>query len=171
MISPNNRYISKEGFLITRASEDDLPKVINLNRIALPENYSSEFFSEIFRRYGELFYVAKHGDTVAGYVMCRIEFPSVAHVISLAVHPNYRRLGLATMLMKEVHKAMARIGLQKSYLEVRVTNQPAINLYEKLGYKKMRLTPSYYADGTDGFLMELSLGSVGVEEDPKSDVR
>jgi|YelNatPaOPRAMG01_1025707.scaffolds.fasta_scaffold23036_5 ribosomal-protein-alanine N-acetyltransferase len=156
-ISPDKAYLITKNLLISKANEEDIPKVINLNRIALPENYSPDFFDEIFRRYGELFYVAKLNGDVVGYVMCRTEFPSIAHVISLAVHPNYRRLGVATRLMMEVHKAMARIGLRKSYLEVRVTNQPAINLYEKLGYRKTRVIPSYYMDGTDGFLMELNL--------------
>lgn len=164
MTSPDKAYLASKKLIVTRAIEDDIPRVINLNKISLPENYSSDFFYEIFRRYGELFYVAKHNEDVVGYVMCRIELPSVAHIISLAVHPNYRRLGVATMLMNEIHIAMARIGIRKSYLEVRVNNQPAINLYEKLGYKKMRVIPSYYMDGTDGFLMELNIEPAGVED-------
>ena len=39
------------------------------------------------------------------------------------------------------------------YLEVRVSNEPAIRLYEKLGYKKLGIIPFYYADGEDAFLM------------------
>ena len=152
----SNTELAKRGVVITRVTEMDIPQIIQLNRIALPENYSTDFFMEILRRYGDLFFVAKSNDDVVGYVMCRQEFFNNGHVISLAVHPNYRRTGIATALMNSVHEAMVKLGLGRSYLEVRVTNDVGISLYEKLGYRRVRVIPSYYADGTDGIFMEIS---------------
>ena len=80
------------------------------------------------------------------------------HVISIAVLPEHRRRGIATALMKEALSRMAeRYGATECYLEVRVSNKPAISLYEKLGFRKADTIPHYYLDGEDAYLMKKSL--------------
>ncbi len=44
-------------------------------------------------------------------------------------------------------------GIRRINLEVRVTNQPAITLYEALGFEKRKVLPQYYGDGEDAYLM------------------
>ena len=55
--------------------------------------------------------------------------------------------------MVDSMKAMAERGAKEIYLEVRVSNFPAINLYRKLGYEVVRRIRGYYADGEDAYVM------------------
>lgn len=155
-----------EGVVVRGAEERDLADVIALNRAALPENYVQEFFENLLRNYGELFLVAEAGGRVFGYAMCRVEmgFSSKGfgivrkgHVVSIAVDAGHRRAGIGTALMEEVMRRMRQSGLKECFLEVRVTNEPAVRLYEKLGFKIARRLPYYYSDGVDGYLMSHSL--------------
>ncbi|MEM1620073.1 MAG: ribosomal protein S18-alanine N-acetyltransferase [Fervidicoccaceae archaeon] len=154
-------------FKIRRASLEDLPAVIEINRSSLPENYPFYFFREHLENWPEAFLVAEIEGKVVGYVMCRVEvgFGHLnkvpmrrGHVISLAVAERYRRLGIGTALMKEAIEALKNVyKAREVYLEVRVSNKPAISLYEKLGFEVTRRIPAYYHDGEDAFLMARAL--------------
>jgi ribosomal-protein-alanine N-acetyltransferase len=108
--------------------------------------------------------VAEIGEKVVGYVMSRVEFGwsnlfrgkavRKGHIVSVGVLPEARRLGIATAMMLRAMKAMKTYyGATEVYLEVRVSNTPAISLYEKLGYKVVERIPRYYSDGEDAYLM------------------
>jgi [ribosomal protein S18]-alanine N-acetyltransferase len=68
------------------------------------------------------------------------------HLVLLAVHPNLRRQGLGcAILLGLLNYARAR-GSNYATLEVRASNQAAIALYEKLGFKTAGRRPRYYSD-------------------------
>jgi len=149
---------------IRRFVEGDLDQVININRQSLPENYSRPFFLHLYERYPNLFLVAELRDRVVGYVLCRIEtgFPDLSqfgfltkkgHVVSIAVLKEYRQAGIGTRLMKNIFREMTKYGAKECYLEVRVSNRGAIQMYEKLGFIQRRRSPGYYKDGEDAFVM------------------
>ena len=57
------------------------------------------------------------------------------HIGNIAVHPEYRNQGIATKLLNELLRDCKKEhGTVNLLLEVRVSNEPAINLYTKLGY-------------------------------------
>ncbi len=155
--------------VIRNATLSDLPSIIMINREALPENYPEWFFREHLERWGKAFYVAEVDGRVIGYIMSRIEEGTAllrnifalirkGHVVSVAVLKEYRRLGIGTMLMLRAMEAMKDIyNCSEVYLEVRVSNIPAINLYQKLGFKIVRRIPRYYMDGEDAYLMAKEL--------------
>ncbi|MEM0356095.1 MAG: ribosomal protein S18-alanine N-acetyltransferase [Desulfurococcaceae archaeon] len=152
------------GFEIRLAREEDLFSVRDLNYTCLPENYPFEFFYELWKNHGKSFYVSQSPDNkIVGYVMCRVEIKpgfykkllvKSGHIVSLAVLHDYRRIGLGYALMAYAMKSLYNeYGCEETYLEVRVSNTPAINLYEKLGYEKIRVIKNYYLDGEDAYLM------------------
>jgi len=79
------------------------------------------------------------------------------HIVSIAVLPEHRRKGLGHALMVEAMKEGRAEGAQEAFLEVRVSNTPAINLYKKLNYKIVSRISRYYADGEDAYLMAIPL--------------
>lgn len=153
--------------VIRPAMERDLEGIVSLNRAALPENYLPEFFENLMRVYGEYFLAAEIEGRFVGYAMCRIELGmhqngsfgiiKKGHIVSLAVDKGQRRQGIGRALVEEVMRRMKATGLKECFLEVRVTNEPAIKLYEKLGFRTYRRVTSYYSDGTDGLIMSISL--------------
>lgn len=153
--------------VIRPARGQDLDQIVALNRAALPENYMPEFFENLLRVYGDYFMAAEMDGRIIGYVMCRVElgmthFSSFGimkkgHIVSLAVDKEQRRQGIALAMMEEALKRMRATGLKECFLEVRVTNEPAIKLYEKLGFRIIKSISGYYSDGTDGHIMAFAL--------------
>ncbi len=152
------------GYSVRKASKDDIESIVYINRKCLPENYPVYFFEELLERYGEAFYVATApDDQVVGYVMCRVEWKPgffnkwllrSLHIVSIAVLPEHRRKGLGYALMAHALKSGKEVyHVRETYLEVRVSNSPAISLYKKLGYKVVKTIAHYYLDGEDAYLM------------------
>ncbi len=152
-----------EPVRIRRVRRNDLDAVIRINELTLPEHYPRWFWEDHLEKWGEAFFVAEVGNTIVGYVMPRVEYGlgvvvqgivKRGHIISIAVLPGYRRRGIGRLLMEHAMKALREIyGCREVYLEVRVSNTPAIRLYEKLGFRKVRVIPAYYLDGEDAYLM------------------
>ncbi|OYT38527.1 MAG: ribosomal-protein-alanine N-acetyltransferase [Desulfurococcales archaeon ex4484_58] len=152
------------GYTIRNARREDLGKVQEINRASLPENYPFYFFEELWSHYGRAFYVAESpSKEVVGYVMCRVErkpgffrhfLVKSGHIVSIAVLEAHRGRGLGYGLMAYALKSLyEEYGCEETYLEVRVSNKPAINLYEKLGYVKVKIEHHYYLDGEDAYVM------------------
>ncbi|HDJ83968.1 MAG TPA: ribosomal-protein-alanine N-acetyltransferase [Desulfurococcaceae archaeon] len=164
--APQQRRIklSKEKtYNIREARLEDLDQVISINMEALPEHYPRVFWEEHVKRWGKAFLVAEVNGFIVGYIMCRVEWGwgftkskllKKGHVISIAVRKEYRRKGIGRKLMEEAMKALKEVyGAEEVYLEVRVSNKPAINLYEKLGFKIAKRVAAYYLDGEDAYIM------------------
>ncbi len=67
---------------------------------------------------------------------------------------DYRRRGIATQLMLAAMRGGSdEYGASECFLEVRVSNEPAIGLYERLGFDKVKRNFGYYMDGEDAFVM------------------
>ena len=126
----------------------------------------------IYSRFPETFIVVEK-DNIIGYMMSRIEknlfsFSKLGtekngHVISIAVLPDHRNKGVGKALIKETLRALTRYQAEKCYLEVRVSNIPAINLYKSLGFKRNKILKGYYLDGENAYLMEKRISSQETE--------
>ena len=80
-----------------------------------------------------------------------------AHIGTLAVHPDYRGRSIAQMLLAKALLEAAHSGATHALLEVRVSNQAALNLYRKFGFAVVGERPGYYPDtGEDALLMTLT---------------
>lgn len=150
---------------------NDLQSVMYINRVCLPENYTDYFFIDLYRRFPETFIVAEDDGKIVGYIMCRIELGlsnfglgglmKKGHIVSVAVLPNYRRKGVGQALIVKAMEGMKLYNAKQCFLEVRVTNTPAINLYKKLGFQVTRTIHGYYADGEDAYVMSCEIPSKG----------
>ena len=154
--------------VIREAREEDLDAVIGINMTTLREHYPEYFWKDHIRLWGKAFLVAEVEGSIVGYVMSRVErrlgflrvsFPKmVGHIVSIAVLPGFRRRGIGTRLMVEVMDRLKNFyGAKEVYLEVRVSNEAAISMYEKLGFRKVRRIRFYYLDGEDAWLMAREL--------------
>ncbi len=160
------------GFNLRMFQVEDLNRVMAINFECLPENYSSSFYRELYSRFPETFIVAEADGEIQGYIMCRVErgfsklrslSPArLLHVVSIAVREQYRRKGIAKALMIEVLKrGAAAYDATECYLEVRVGNDPAIKLYERLSFTKTKRNYGYYLDGEDAWVMSIAIPSKG----------
>jgi ribosomal protein S18 acetylase RimI-like enzyme len=75
-------------------------------------------------------------------------------IATIAVDSRYRRRGIGRALL---HACEAKLGVPRSRLTVRISNQSAIIMYEKDGYATTEIWNGYYNDGEDGIVMEKEL--------------
>ncbi|MBK1990417.1 ribosomal protein S18-alanine N-acetyltransferase [Sphaerospermopsis aphanizomenoides BCCUSP55] len=76
-----------------------------------------------------------------------------AHITILAIHPQYQHQGLGQALLYSLLKTASDRGLERATLEVRASNQPAISLYQKFGFKTAGRRPRYYKDNDEDALI------------------
>lgn len=79
---------------------------------------------------------------------------NLAWIATICVLPEYRRQGIGTALLEACE---ARIKTPRVRLSVRKSNQPAIQMYEKLGYRQYGVWRHYYSDGEDALVLEKTL--------------
>ena len=72
-----------------------------------------------------------------------------AHITTIAMHPNYRRLGLGEYLLVNLIDISYNIGAKWVTLEVRVSNYTAQNLYHKYGFREAGIRHRYYSDNQE----------------------
>jgi ribosomal-protein-alanine N-acetyltransferase len=165
--------LTDDSYRIRGFRSDDLDTVMEINAETLPENYSTFFYRDLYRRFPETFLVAEADGAIQGYMMCRIERglsklkslrpAKQCHVVSIAVKEPYRRRGIASELMTVVmERAKENYGAKECFLEVRVSNEAAINLYEKLGFSKVKRNYGYYIDGEDAWVMAAPIDGMQV---------
>ncbi len=146
---------------------EDLDSVIEINKNCLPENYASFFFIDTYRSCPTAFLVAEVPNRIVGYIMCRMEhgfsdikrlkFVRKGHIISVAVLPEYRRIGIASDLVRRALSALREMNAEECYLEVRTINEAGLALYGKLGFSLAKNVPHYYADGADALVMVIPI--------------
>jgi len=153
----------QQPFTLRKFKADDLQAVMQINRVCLPENYTDFFFVDLHQRFPETFIVAEQDGKIIGYIMCRIEvglsnygfggLVRKGHVVSIAVLPQARRKGVASAIIAKALQGMEYYKAKQGFLEVRVTNEPAITLYKGLGFEITRTINGYYSDGEDAYVM------------------
>jgi len=163
--------IKAEEIKVREANYGDLPVVVMINRMVLPENYPFSFFEFVLKRSQRYFLVAEVNGKVVGYLMSILESrrsylvpdPSLAaridrgetgsHLLSLGVMKGFWGKGVGSSLLREYLRRLEEDGVDFSFLEVRVSNERAIRLYERFGYVKYKVLKAYYMDGEDAYLM------------------
>lgn len=79
-----------------------------------------------------------------------------AHITLLGVDPAYRRQGLGQLLLYVLLTCAQQRGLERATLEVRVSNQGAIALYEQFGFRRAGCRRRYYPDDEDALILWLN---------------
>jgi ribosomal-protein-alanine N-acetyltransferase len=95
---------------------------------------------------------AFEGDELVGYVI-NSRYVDAWHVMNVAVDPDLRRRGVATALLERLFE-LTRDDERRGYtLEVRVSNDSAIRLYEQLGFEARGVRRGYYTDNREDALI------------------
>lgn len=133
----------------------DLPDVMRIERLSFNEEYPRGVFLVFLENNPDTFLVAEYNGNVVGYVMGYLRPDLEGHIMSIAVDPAYRGNGIGSVLLSEVIERLINKGARYIGLEVRVSNENAINLYERFGFRKIKRIIGYYSDGEDAYYMLL----------------
>lgn len=105
-------------------------------------------------------WVAEKELRVAGFLLAWHIVDEI-HVLNVAVLTAQRRQGIARALMAQLFAYARERSVASMYLEVRLGNQPAIELYRVHGFRRFNVRRSYYSDGEDALEMRLDFDAKG----------
>lgn len=133
-------------------TEDDIPAILEIEKQSNGAPWSERSFrNELQHPYG-IFLVAKKLSAVVGYAGAWLVVDE-GHITTVAVDPLHRRQGIGRTLTLEILKRCRERGMLCSTLEVRASNEPAIKLYEALGYVTTARRKGYYPDNQEDALV------------------
>ena len=131
---------------------DHVSQVAELEKICFSDPWSEKSVASELTNPLSLWLVAVEGERVAGYLGSQ-SVMGESDMMNVAVHPDFRRQGVAELLVKELVAALAEKGNYCLTLEVRASNTPAISLYEKLGFSRIGLRKNYYRNPKEDALI------------------
>lgn len=141
---------------IRDASLNDLNEIYEIEKEAFKDPYPKALLKAFFYHPG-VYIVATCEGKVVGYAIGIIRFHSLGHVISLAVKKEFHGKGIGKKLLGELMRRLGSIGAKKIRIEVRESNEVAINLYKKMGFVEKNKIPGYYPDGESAIVMFIDL--------------
>ena len=139
-------------------SRDDLDHIVRIERAAYPYPWSHGNFRDCLDA-GYSCWVGEIEGQLAGYWVMMMAV-SECHVLNCCVAPHWQGRGFGRQLMEHLLSVATGYQAECLFLEVRPSNQPAVHLYEHLGFEGIALRRNYYpADEgrEDALVMRLAL--------------
>jgi [ribosomal protein S18]-alanine N-acetyltransferase len=132
----------------------DLGAIEDIERASYPTPWSRSMFAGELAKPSSICLGAidVESDQLVGYLIIS-RYVDAWHVMNLAVAYGYRRRGIATRLMERLFELTASDGRRGYTLEVRVSNEAAIKLYEALGFRARGIRRGYYTDNREDALI------------------
>ncbi len=132
--------------MIRPFSFPDMDRLLHIERQSFPKSpYDWATFINLYWLYPETFwvYVDTERDQEENPIRGYIVFSRDGHIISIAVHPQHRRRGIAKELLE---KALKTLHPRKLWAEVRKSNKGAQAFYLKMGFQIVDEVPNYYGN-------------------------
>jgi [ribosomal protein S18]-alanine N-acetyltransferase len=129
----------------------DLPQVIAIERRAFPTPWSLAMFVLELSKPSGICLAGLLEDRIVAYLVCS-RYDTVWHLMNIAVDIHLRRQGLATSLLERLFEVADRPSEQYT-LEVRTSNEGAIRLYERFGFRAAGRRRAYYHDNREDALI------------------
>lgn len=128
---------------ITNMTAAHVSSVAELEKVCFSAPWSENSVASELNNPLALWLVAVENDRLAGYIGSQ-SVEGEADVMNVAVHPDFRRRGIAEELCRQLVSVLNERDVHRLTLEVRASNAPAIALYEKLGFTLVGRRPNYY---------------------------
>ena len=129
--------------IIRRMKEEDLAQVCAIEEETFSMPWSRSSFQETLSYYHTLFLTAELDGEIAGYCGCYQSLEE-AEITNIAVRRQLRGHGIGRRLLTELMRLGKEQGAFAYTLEVRVSNQAAIHLYESLGFVSFGIRKNFY---------------------------
>lgn len=139
-------------------TEGDLGEVLQIEKLSFPTPWTLKIFlNELENPVSHIVLAKDEAGILLGFT-CFWIVADEAHIMSIAVHPKFRRHGVAKKLLGHILAFSKDEGATYFALEVRCRNLAAIEFYKGFGFRQVGVRKGYYGDtGEDAILMELEV--------------
>jgi ribosomal-protein-alanine N-acetyltransferase len=147
---------------IRLATDADLERILEIEQLCFDSEWSRQQFSSSLK---ELFFVFEEEEIIGFLIGCPCEIARRAMIMRIAVHPDYWGRGIASKLISATLDKFKGMGLKCITLDVDIVKNGAIKLYEKFGFKVMRVATVNYEEETSFLIMKLILHDSNTEKE------
>ena len=142
-----------------KMTADHVFQIAELEKLCFSAPWSEKSIASELTNPLSYWLVALDGEKLAGYIGSQ-SVMGESDMMNVAVSPDYRRQGIGEALVKALCNRLKEQGNTCLTLEVRVSNAPAIALYEKLGFTQVGRRPNYYQNPKeDALILRKELGA------------
>jgi ribosomal-protein-alanine N-acetyltransferase len=141
-----------DAIVIRAMRPDDLVDVLAIEHVAYSTPWPESSFRGLLDRDDADLFIAEIGGEVAGYAVCWAVLEQ-GELGNIAVSPRWRRRGVATRLLSAVIEAMRDRGVVELFLEVRLSNDAAQQLYRRFGFREVGRRRGYYTSPVEDALV------------------
>jgi ribosomal-protein-alanine N-acetyltransferase len=142
----------KTALEVRRLRATDLDSIEVIERRSYPTPWSRSMFAGELAKPASICLGAFEGGQLVGYMIIS-RYVDAWHVMNLAVDPEFRRRGIASLLLDQLFELTDSGGARGYTLEVRVSNEGAIRLYEGAGFRSRGIRRGYYTDNREDALI------------------
>lgn len=125
---------------IVKLSPEHLPSILAIERESFSDAWSENMFRELLENPLTHGFTAENNGEILGFILFYL-LPPEMQILNVAVRKSARKQKLGSLLLKS---AINYADINLVTLEVRASNQPAINLYKKFGFKIDGVRKNYY---------------------------
>ena len=137
---------------IVKMTVDHVQQIAQLEKVCFSDPWSENSVASELNNPLSLWLVAVEDQTVLGYVGSQSVLDE-ADVMNVAVHPDFRRRHIGQVLIERLIEMLREQAVHSLALEVRVSNESAIALYQKLGFVQVGRRPNYYRNPKEDALI------------------
>ena len=138
--------------ILEKMHPSHVAQIAELEKICFSDPWSERSIASELDNKLAFWLVAMEGENVAGYIGSQTVMDET-DMMNVAVHPDFRRRGIAEALVNGLVDALKTQGSHCLTLEVRASNAPAIALYEKLGFSEIGRRKNYYRNPREDALI------------------
>ena len=138
--------------IIETMKSSHVAQIAELEKICFSDPWSEKSIASELNNELAFWLTAVEGEQVAGYIGSQTVMDE-SDMMNVAVHPDFRRKGIAEVLVNALVEALKSKGSRCLTLEVRASNVPAITLYEKLGFSEIGRRKNYYRNPREDALI------------------
>ncbi len=132
---------------VIKMTSEDVNGVFHIEELVHPKHHWSKnsFYNEVANNLASYYCIKDDNNNILAYIGSWQIIEEV-HITTLAVHPNFRGLQLAQILLIQVLLNCYKKMVKYVTLEVRESNIPAITLYQKFLFESIGMRKNYYQD-------------------------
>lgn len=149
----------------------DMAEVLQIEDRSFEFSWSEEDFIRCLRQRNCIGMIAEHNERVVGFMIYELHRNRL-HVLNFAVHPDYRRRGVGSQMLRKLVSKLSPQRRSRIMLEVRETNLDAQLFFRDLGFRAVSLLRDFYEDTTeDAYLMQFRYTAAAAEAAEPEQVR
>lgn len=144
---------------IRSATEMDMDRILEIERLSFVDQWKYDHFKGALK---ELFFVYEEKEILGFLIACCCELANRAIIMRIAVHPDYRGKGIATLLIKTALDKLKQRDIREVEIDVDIAKRGAFKLYENCGFRVMQLVTMNHTLNSDNesfYMMKLTFNT------------